>query len=131
MDEEPVVTRDFGRIPAFLIEARSIGGLSGSPVFVNLGTSVLIDGSVKLFKGPLHLFLGIVHGHYDVTANKIDGAQDGNLYTAQVNMGIAAWSATESASFSRPGGGARGEGDSHGRSLPWIRRALFALRRAG
>ncbi len=89
MDEEPVVTKDFGPIPAFLIEARSIGGLSGSPVFVNLGTTVLIDGKLQLFKGPVHILLGIVHGHYDVSANKVDDAQERDLSTAQVNMGIA------------------------------------------
>lgn len=89
MDEEPVVTKDFGRIPAFLIEARSIGGLSGSPVFVNLGTTVLIDGKLQLFKGPVHILLGIVHGHYDVSANKVDDAQEKDISTAQVNMGIA------------------------------------------
>jgi hypothetical protein len=37
MPEEPVKTKDYGLIDAYLIEARSVGGLSGSPVFVVTG----------------------------------------------------------------------------------------------
>ena len=71
MPEEKVITR-IGQIDAYLVEARSIGGLSGSPVFVNMGImrdrgGVLeiekrVDGTRSL--GTIYL-LGLMHGHYD------------------------------------------------------------------
>ncbi|MDR7155140.1 hypothetical protein J2W40_001962 [Sphingobium xenophagum] len=52
---DPIFTRR-GPISGYLIEARSVGGLSGSPVFVG----------ENIFQGrkrqPL---LGLIHGHYD------------------------------------------------------------------
>jgi hypothetical protein len=63
--EERIQTKDFGAIEGILIEARSIGGLSGSPVFLNLGVSRVIGGEIKISKGPVLLLLGLIHGHYD------------------------------------------------------------------
>jgi hypothetical protein len=37
MPHEPVATKNRGAIEAYLVEARSVGGLSGSPVLVQLG----------------------------------------------------------------------------------------------
>jgi hypothetical protein len=45
---------------AYLIEARSIGGISGSPVFVNIG-GVRPNGIVP----PAFQLLGLVHGYFD------------------------------------------------------------------
>ena len=48
MTEEKVVTRSFGPMDAYLIEARSIGGLSGSAVFLNLGVVRYVTAASRL-----------------------------------------------------------------------------------
>ncbi|MBB3181975.1 trypsin-like serine protease [Variovorax sp. Sphag1AA] len=70
MAEEKVSTA-MGQMDAALIEARSIGGLSGSPVFANLGTSQIRinpDLAHYDFISGIHLF-GVMHGHYDENAD--------------------------------------------------------------
>lgn len=93
MTEEKVATNHFGEMDAFLIEARSIGGLSGSPVFLSLGSSRVIKGTVRLGPNdPPFLLLGLVHGHYDVGTTEIDRLSDDGTDAAQndyVNTGIA------------------------------------------
>jgi len=93
MTEEKVETNSFGLMDAFLVEARSIGGLSGSPVFLNLGITRMIDGQLKHAKGaPIFYLLGLVHGHYDVEAAEVDDGGVDNidiLSVQQVNTGIA------------------------------------------
>ena len=77
MPSEPVHTR-LGDIEAYLIEARSIGGLSGSPVFV----------IASLF-GPTYL-LGLMHGHWDIAPDlKNDAVLMDDDTLGKVNMGIA------------------------------------------
>lgn len=92
MTEEKVSTRDFGEIDAYLVEARSIGGLSGSPVFLNLGTTRLIDGHVKFATGQMFFLFGLIHGHYDVDASSIDETDQmasTGLSVERVNTGMA------------------------------------------
>jgi hypothetical protein len=61
-------------INAYLIEARSIGGLSGSPVFVHR----LEDGT------PKFALLGLMEGHYGTKT-----AQSGDTASEEsVNVGI-------------------------------------------
>jgi hypothetical protein len=67
LNEESVSTQ-FGQMDAFLIEVRSIGGLSGSPVFLNLGPAKTEEG--KDYE-EIHL-LGLVHGHFDLNSGTID-----------------------------------------------------------
>lgn len=75
-----VPTKSFGNIEAFLVEARSIGGLSGSPVFVR---------NSNLFQRKISL-LGLMHGHWDVPEQQVQIVEDANLITSnKVNMGIA------------------------------------------
>jgi hypothetical protein len=75
--DEPVPT-SIGMIEAYLIEARSIGGLSGSPVF----TYRIIKGRIKLY------FMGLMHGHWDIPLeDKNDLMITDSL--GSVNMGIA------------------------------------------
>ena len=76
MPGEPVPTKEFGDIEAYLIEARSIGGVSGSPVFV--------------FKSNRYYLLGLMHGHWDIPPQSKNDAMrvDEDTY-GQVNMGIA------------------------------------------
>jgi hypothetical protein len=67
---------------AYLIEARSIGGLSGSPVFVNLGVVRETPDRPPFTLGRVAVYLlGLVHGHWDV--------ESGLIGEANVNMGIA------------------------------------------
>ena len=91
--EEQVSTSELGLIDAYLIEARSIGGLSGSPVFLNLGVIRYVQNSVKHSTGgPIQLLLGVVHGHFDVKTSAVDGVQadaQAGLSVERVNTGIA------------------------------------------
>ena len=84
---------DFGEMDAYLIEARSIGGLSGSPVFVNLGSMRSKSGGLTIGAGgPRFLLFGLVHGHYDVDASEIDELDHDVIVPGQrdhVNTGIA------------------------------------------
>jgi len=81
MPDEPVPTR-MGSIDAYLIEARSIGGLSGSPAFVRETVSTGIGG---------FYLLGLMHGHWDIPpeARDDDVPQADEDAQAKVNMGIA------------------------------------------
>ena len=91
---QEVQTKGFGLIDAYLIEARSIGGISGSPVFVNLG-SVRRIGGKEVFRagGPTFLLLGLIHGHYDIKNAIVDeieaDVQKVDVSTARLNSGIA------------------------------------------
>lgn len=77
MPDEPVLTRK-GRIDAYLVEVRSIGGLSGSPV---LGSTPRKSG-----------IIGLVHGHFNHRISDIDSAivDEGVPFTEErINAGIA------------------------------------------
>lgn len=100
MPEEKVHSR-IGFIDAYLVECRSIGGLSGSPVFVHLGwDSKTEEESILLMtnKRPhQHYFLGLMHGHWKVDipttqsseGNTEDSVTVDSLINEAVNMGIA------------------------------------------
>jgi hypothetical protein len=83
MPHEKVSTR-MGDIDAYLIEARSIGGLSGSPVFVNL--SGVRHGNLSLV-GSKFFLLGLMHGHFDSEISK-KSVDEVPLAAETVNMGI-------------------------------------------
>lgn len=92
MAEEKVQTSKFGLMDAFLIEARSIGGISGAPVFLNLGVARSIGGKVKHSQSgqPILFLLGLVHGHYDTLDSDVDAVQtDEDDRNQHVNTGIA------------------------------------------
>ncbi len=80
---DPIKSRHYGNMPAILVEARSIGGLSGSPVFVHMGFTRFRDGQVQHWSpGPSEtpipfLFLGVMHGHWEVEAADSADATDG------------------------------------------------------
>lgn len=86
MPEEPVQTKALGTIDAYLVEARSIGGLSGSPVFVHL--SGVRKGSLTLGQEPIY-WLGLMHGHFDLEKLEADELESDILMDIKVNMGIA------------------------------------------
>ena len=76
---EPIPT-DLGSIEAYLIEARSIGGLSGSPAFVRETAPVGL--------GTFYL-LGLMHGHWDIPPEKKNDLLMQGEFFGRVNMGIA------------------------------------------
>lgn len=85
MPEERVNTAD-GPIDAYLVEARSIGGLSGSPVLVHLLLGR--GGSIDLGQARFYL-LGLMHGHFDSPLTEADEPIERENQTERVNMGIA------------------------------------------
>lgn len=98
LPEEKIETESFGPIDAYLVELRSSGGLSGSPVFIYfehqetrpveiIGRSgrptTITDRSVS----PTFWLLGLIHGHWDISANPDSFFEDsGGL---KMNSGIA------------------------------------------
>lgn len=62
MDEDRINSDDFGEIEAYLIETKSIGGLSGSPVFACLSTDTPQGHDIPSRNRHFYL-LGLIHGH--------------------------------------------------------------------
>ena len=99
MPEEPVTT-DLGAVNAYLIESRSIGGLSGSPAFLSYGP-VRINPSTGRFhplRRPEFGLLGFLHGHYNFDGASESDSDEGTsdeaasmdaLSSEQINSGIA------------------------------------------
>jgi hypothetical protein len=101
------IEKPFGSTECYLIESRSIGGLSGSPVFIRETLSVRGDDDEDtgekltwrdngVYATGNFYFLGIVHGHWDIgldDLNNVDivGARENQLgrNAPGVNMGIA------------------------------------------
>ena len=82
------IETNMGPMEAYLVEVRSIGGLSGSPVFVHLGP-VRINpqtGHYQMLQNDNFYWLGLMHGHWNVKPSHV--AQDSPGEEA-VNMGIA------------------------------------------
>jgi hypothetical protein len=80
LPEEPIFLSRIGTIDAYLIEARSIGGLSGSPVFAYRETPT------GRFASDWEVFwIGLMHGHFDTTAP----LDDLTRRAERVNMGLA------------------------------------------
>ena len=90
LNEEKIAT-EIGEMDAYLIEARSIGGLSGSPVFLNLGVVRFIGGQVKHAKDPVFFLLGLIHGHFDVKSTAgVSSPESVSVATSEsINSGIA------------------------------------------
>ena len=93
MANEPIQT-DLGYTEMYLVEARSIGGMSGSPVFVrptfaqNIG---LKDGSaVRVFSaGTGQTLLGMAQGHWDIREEEINSPHFTQDRKKGVNYGVA------------------------------------------
>ena len=90
MPEERVATQ-MGLIDAYLVEARSIGGLSGSPVFVSLS---LFRRNSNNYIGPtnrqkVHYLIGLMHGHYGTRLPDYDMPAVDASDIERVNVGIA------------------------------------------
>lgn len=92
MPSEPVDTKRLGAMDAYLVESRSLGGLSGSPVFVYLGTARQ-DRNANVYTRPIGsrmwYLLGVMHGHWERRVSDEDEGITGGLPPEYVNMGIA------------------------------------------
>ena len=88
MPEEPVQTQQ-GLMDAYLIEAISIGGFSGSPVFVHLPPVRFREGKVKLLQGDYMYLLGLMHGHWILPIPDTDMIGQDASNREAVNTGIA------------------------------------------
>jgi hypothetical protein len=64
-DEEKLDTPRFGKRDVYLIEARSIGGLSGSPVFLNPEPTRMLGGRTGVPTGHRLTLLGLISSHFD------------------------------------------------------------------
>jgi hypothetical protein len=80
------VDTEMGPMMAYLAELRSIGGLSGSPVFVHFGLWRTVwereEPEPLDDAPPRFMLLGLMHGHYDVKAPFLA------LNNEAINMGI-------------------------------------------
>jgi hypothetical protein len=93
---EPVANKDGTLMDVYLVEAHSMGGLSGSPVFVDIATAkTALPPSSGWFAAayppgsPMRFKLfGIVHGHFGEEADPDTVVDDGKLKVA-INYGIA------------------------------------------
>jgi hypothetical protein len=87
MPRDRLPIKGFGEMEAYLAEGRSIGGLSGSPVFVRN----TVKWPVQSSKGISHLYglgdghlLGLMHGHWEVPLSFSATEQ-----AEGVNMGVS------------------------------------------
>jgi hypothetical protein len=92
MPEEPIQT-ELGYADVYLVEARSIGGLSGSPVFVRntLSQKVTLDDdseTVAFMSGTGITLLGLMHGHWDIKESEMNKALFEHDSKRGVNLGI-------------------------------------------
>lgn len=93
MRGEPVPT-SYGLMDAYLVEMRSVGGISGSPVYTHMAVrpEFIHPGSdieARLEKAPKHHFLfGLVHGHYTITTQE-EWVFKTDQQVGDINAGIA------------------------------------------
>lgn len=94
MPTEQIQT-ELGYADVYLIEARSIGGMSGSPVFVRPTGHIPFgkrpDDTVETLMGLVDRtkLLGVVHGHWDVRESDINSYPIHQDRKRGVNYGIA------------------------------------------
>jgi hypothetical protein len=95
MPGEEKVETSYGLIDAYLVEARSLGGISGAPVFVAVPvfrTEATADGGARIISVDDYFLLGLMHGHWDIdyrTEIGTDATEDIAAGVQAVNMGIA------------------------------------------
>lgn len=93
-EEKVYVGNEFGKVDAYLIETRSIKGLSGSPVFVNLGQNESINNEIRprAVGVQINHWLGLVHGHWSDVADEFDFVSEDNDkgdFVEKMNVGIS------------------------------------------
>ena len=86
--EEKIQTQ-YWSMDAYLIEARSIGGLSGSPVFINNGALRFKDGKIRYKDDGIQLrLIGMIHGHFDIDTKEIRSIPENKPNNESINTGI-------------------------------------------
>lgn len=85
--DEPIHTKYCGEMNAYLIETHSIGGLSGSPVWVHSPPVRVKDDQMQIAKGTRTLLLGLMHGHFDLP-NQSDEMVATTGIEGAINSGI-------------------------------------------
>lgn len=77
----------------YLIEAHSLGGISGSPVFVaeTLRIPVSVKGEIRYMQGPGNFYLlGLCVGHWDIDPSDLQTIEPKKAKAGEgVNVGIA------------------------------------------
>jgi hypothetical protein len=90
LPDEPIQT-SLGFAEVFLIEARSIGGMSGSPVFARRTSNMqwTTNGVTRFLHGVSNEFylLGLMHGHWDIAERDINNPKP-TLSPSGVNIGL-------------------------------------------
>ena len=90
ISDEPVHHHLFGNIEAYLIEMHSIGGVSGSPVFVEKPVPIALGNTLVPTTIWKWFLLGLVSGHSDVARGEsIDIEDEETGATSSINAGIA------------------------------------------
>lgn len=91
LPDEQIQT-DLGYADVHLIEARSIGGLSGSPVFVRPSVTIEVDsqsGPARLDASSRPKLFGLTHGHWAIRESDINKPQIDHDRQRGVNYGVA------------------------------------------
>jgi hypothetical protein len=93
MFPEEQIQTELGYADVYLVEARSIGGISGSPAFVRPTITApvkMADGSTRLFMGVDRdsKLLGLMQGHWDIKESEINKAPIMHDHKRGVNLGI-------------------------------------------
>jgi hypothetical protein len=93
MPEEQIQT-ELGFADVYLVEAHSLGGVSGAPVFVRPTIDFKVtdsDGKERnaFAAGLGFVLLGLMHGHWDIRESEMNKAFFDHDRKRGVNMGIA------------------------------------------
>jgi len=94
MPDEQIQT-EFGYADVYLVEARSLPGLSGSPVFVRPTIDFKVEHKISSKKtdvfcaGATVVLLGLMQSHWDVKESDINEVYVAHDRKRGVNMGIA------------------------------------------
>jgi hypothetical protein len=88
MPDEPFID-DASGLPydAYLVEMRSFGGLSGTPVFTAMSPGSPMGVSGRVFMPLIHrlVLIGIIRGHWDMSVSQLDFSADD---VEQANVGL-------------------------------------------
>ncbi len=91
MPQEQIQT-ELGYADVYLIEARSIGGMSGCPVFVRPSVRMMQDEQPRIQGVQASsyncMLLGVMHGHWDVKESEMNKAFITHDSKRGVNLGV-------------------------------------------